>query len=395
MQSWAASVLYGAVDAIAGLGGLRLLTGAITAAVLVAAWVLTRSAVSLLARVVVVAPLIVIAATEWTERPYVLALGCLAVVLLAAEGTFNARWLLPVGWVWLNTHGSWPLGLVALLAIGLGSRLDAENAGRVWRALRWLLIGLAIGAVNPYGPRLWVFPFELLSRRDALRSVVEWQAPEFTSLGQLTFVATIMLAAAAFVRSGRWRACVPFLVFVPLALTGARSISFAALVVVPGTARALRGLGSVDGTRRSRVTSMAAAGVVAAGLAFVLAVPASDDFDDELYPVAADRWLRAHGYAPPAARVVTHDYVGNWWEARFLDNAGAWIDDRVEVLPQQLVDDYVVLLGGEENWRQALRRYEPDAVLWESDEPLSQLLEEDDEWRLAFDADGWTVFIRR
>lgn len=69
-----------------------------------------------------------IGGTLWSERPMMFGLLFLAVSLLAAEGRLRTGWLVLVGWTWVNVHGSFPLGLVALGALALGAHLDGAGA---------------------------------------------------------------------------------------------------------------------------------------------------------------------------------------------------------------------------------------------------------------------------
>ena len=50
----------------------------------------------------------------WAPRPLMVGLVLLGLTLLVAEGRIPAPVLLPVFWLWVNSHGSFPLGLVAL-----------------------------------------------------------------------------------------------------------------------------------------------------------------------------------------------------------------------------------------------------------------------------------------
>jgi hypothetical protein len=54
----------------------------------------------------------------------------MAVLLIAAEDGVDPRWLVPVMFVWVNSHGSFPLGIVALGLLWAGRRLDGGD-GRV------------------------------------------------------------------------------------------------------------------------------------------------------------------------------------------------------------------------------------------------------------------------
>jgi hypothetical protein len=70
-----------------------------------------------------------------------------------------------------------------------------------------------------------------------------------------------------------------------------------------------------------------------------------------------------------------------------------FIDDRIEVYPDAVVQDSLTLLRAEPGWRSVLTRWDASAVLWRSDAPLSSVLRESTGWRLAYADPGWTVFV--
>src|SRR5581483_3834929 len=141
----------------------------------------------------------------------------------AAEDRLDPRWLVPAMWIWVNVHGSFPLGLLAVALVAVGRHLDGESAAVEWRSLKWAVGGTLLGALNPIGPRLLVFPVELLSRQDVLSNVREWQAPTFTRFGQRAFLALVAVALVALVRKPSWRAGLPLIVFLVAALRGSRT----------------------------------------------------------------------------------------------------------------------------------------------------------------------------
>ncbi len=63
----------------------------------------------------------------------------------------------PSGWLWVNVHGSFPLGVAYLvvLLIGRAARRRAARGAPVPRVAR---LGILAGAISPVGPRLLVFP---------------------------------------------------------------------------------------------------------------------------------------------------------------------------------------------------------------------------------------------
>jgi hypothetical protein len=127
VQSWLASLLYAGSDELAGAAGIRLLTAITCGAIGLVAWRLTRPAGSLIPRVALAGAVLTIGASTWTSRPFLFGLLCFALTLLVAEGGLDPRWLVPIGWFWVNTHGSFPLGVVAIVLLALGRRLDGER----------------------------------------------------------------------------------------------------------------------------------------------------------------------------------------------------------------------------------------------------------------------------
>lgn len=366
---------------------------ALTAGVLAGiAWILTRPAGDVLRRTIAIAPFLTLAAFGWSHRPYVMGLICLAGVLLAADGRLDPRWLIPAGWVWLNSHGSWPLGLLAASVLWLGTRLDRRDASTEKRTLVWLSIGLVAGSVSPYGPRLLAFPLVALDRSEAFRRVVEWKAPTFTDWDELVFLVVIAAAVVALRITPTWRRALPIVVFVGAALVSARNVQVAALVLLPGIAEGLYAQVSDSYRMLARPVAVVAAGLAAVALTTAMT---GDPFGGDRYPVAATAFLEAEGIAPTAARVIAPDFVGNFWEARYGRRARVFVDDRVELFPLDVLDDYAVLVAAEEGWDEALRRYEPAAVLWQRDQPLTQLLRLSEDFRIAYEDDRWVVSVAR
>lgn len=392
-QSWLASVLYGGLDRIGGLGALRLLMAATTAALGALTWTLTRPASPLTGRLLVFVPALVAGLDTWAERPLLLGLVALAAALLAAEERLDPRWLLPIGWVWVNVHGSWPLGLVALGCLAGGRLLDRSRDRPELRAGAWLAAGFLLAAVNPYGPRLLAFPVLLLGRREALSGIVEWGPMTFDSLGQWAFVALVLVGAIGLWRRPSWRAGVPLVVFATLAVTGLRNVPVAALVLLPGAARGMEGVGTIAFDRRSALARpVAILGGVLLGLGLVT-IATTDDFADEAYPVEAARWLEDNGLGADQHRIVAREFVGNWFEAVHGPTQLVFMDDRMEVIPEDVVVDHRRLLRGDAAWEEILARYEPAAVLWQVDSPLADELETDPDWTVAYRDDEWLVAV--
>lgn len=398
VQSWLASLFYGATENWWGAPGVLLLVGLSAAALGALVWTLTRPAGSLVARLVILLPVIVIGTDGgWVERPLLFGLMAMGVLLLAAEGRVNPKWLVPVMWVWVNTHGSFPLGLVALGLFALGRRLDNESPATELAALKWASIGTALAAINPLGPRLLLFPLELLSRQSVLSNVLEWQSPRFTNISQRVFLAEVVLAIVLLARRPSWRIALPLAVFTAAALLGARNTVVGSMIFIPGLARGLADLPGMTLTgddRRPIFRPIAAALVVVAVLSMAAAA-SGDVYSFNGYPVAAVTWAQGEGLLGADSRVVTPDYVGNYLEARYGTSVPVFIDDRFDMFPSSLVDDYVTLNGGEIGWEETLSRFDASAVLWPTNEAFGQLLATSPRWQVVYSDQEFLIALPR
>jgi hypothetical protein len=116
------------------------------------------------------------------------------------------------------------------------------------------------------------------------------------------------------------------------------------------------------------------------------------------YPVASIDQLEVAGLVGPGvdARLVAPDYVGNYLSARYGDDAHSFIDDRYDLFPLDLIDDYGTLVRVDSDPGEVLDRYEADLVLWRLDRPLNDWLDESEEWAVAdvTPDERWTIHCR-
>lgn len=403
IQSWFASVLYALGDRVGHGAGIRVMIAMLSGLLAAVLWRLTRPAKSVVARLAAVAPALVIGGVIWGPRPLLFGLIGFALVLLVLREERDPRWLVPVMWVWVNTHGSFPLGLVLIVVYGLGVWADRGSLNHVVRVLVWSVVGVLLGALNPLGPKLLWFPVALLTKQKVLSNMIEWQAPTFQTTWERIFLVAFLVAVALIPRlsaGGRYRLLLPALVFVALGLTASRNIALASFVLVPLLASELRGLGNLASSPRSNLYTGACGAIAVATVAIVGARVAGPAFDLTSYPTAAVNWMQSDGRLTLAHRIAARDTVGNYLEFRTSGRTRVFVDDRVDMFPESVVDDEKTLVQGGVRWRAVLDRWKIDTVLWEKDAPLSSLLLESPEWKLVktFHTRGskatWMVFER-
>ncbi|MCB0970826.1 MAG: hypothetical protein KDA97_04820 [Acidimicrobiales bacterium] len=395
VQSWLASVVYAGIEDVVGLVGVRVLIGVCTMLLALLVWRLTRPAELLVGRLCIAVPVLAIGSTRWVERPLIFGMLLLAAVLLALEDELDPRWLVPVMWLWVNTHGSFPLGLVAIGAYGLGRLLDRERPTLELRVGAWATLGTLLGAINPLGLDVLTFPLGLLERREAFSQIVEWQAPTWQDWGERFFAVQLAIAVVLLLWRGRsWRTAVPLVIFGLAAVTSSRNILQASLVLVPGMALAARGLGSIDGRQALPILRPVRVALVAL-LALVAVIGLTRNNTNLVdYPVESAEWLRDHDALGLDDRVVTRDFVGNYLEAAYgPDEVRTYLDDRVDMYPIEIIEDYTVLIDPDGDYGAVLDRADATAVIWDKDTPFAEwLADPDNGWEIVFDDEElWLV----
>ena len=395
VQSWLASVLYASVERIAGAAGVRLLSGAVAGLLAALLWRLSRPADRVITRLLLVGVCLGVGAGLWSERPFMFGLLALGAVMLAAEGGLDPRWLLPIGWLWVNTHGSFPLGLTYLVAAGVGRRFDGESSHRERRCFGWAAGGMLLGGISPVGPRLLVFPVELLQKQDLLSNVAEWKAPAFDSVSQRLFLLQLVVAIVLVARRPSYRTAGLIAVFGGAALLGTRNLPVASLVMIPGVAAAAPPIGVLHNGLRSSFARL----VAAAGFAILIVVAAGrmsqPDFAFATYPVDAFGYLAHSGVSLEGHRVAAQDFVGNYLELIYGPGERVFYDDRFDMFPDDVSAAHLALVEVRPDLSDRLAEQDIDVVVWSRSAALAQRLIADAGWRVLFTDDAWVVFCLR
>ncbi len=410
VQSWLASVAYSLAAEVGGGAGVRLLNGALCA--LVAAALVTlarRHRASFLAGAVAVSISLAIGATMWTPRPLLFGLVGLAAVLVVAlpgrdaEGALRpppipAWTLVPVLWLWVQTHGSFPLGGVAAGAVVVGALIDDRSLPRrELRVLGWVAVGTLTGAIGPLGIRLLTFPLELVGNSDALEGVAEWQHLSADRPVEWLFCVLGVGTALAAVRGVERRLVVPAVVFALAGAWAVRNIGVAAVATVPAVAAGLRSLPSeLRGDERSPVAGALA--VLGGGLVLATAVLSSRQgaLDLSGFPVDAVESAVADELVGGADdRLLHRDRVGNYLHYRLGTEARVFVDDRFDFYPldvlvdhrRLLLDDDPAVIG------EIVERWAPTAIVWETDTAVDRWVEAQGEWVTTHRDDDWFVAV--
>ncbi|HEX8770683.1 MAG TPA: hypothetical protein VF711_07945, partial [Acidimicrobiales bacterium] len=84
----------------------------------------------------------------------------------------------------------------------------------------------------------------------------------------------------------------------------------------------------------------------------------------------------------------------NYLTFRYGDKVRAFIDDRYDMFPTDVSEDYLTLLGGKPGAVAVLDRRKVDVVLWQREKPLATILSRDPHWREIYNKEDWVIFER-
>jgi hypothetical protein len=245
-----------------------------------------------------------------------------------------------------------------------------------------------------------VFPLTLGKKAEAFRTIVEWRSPDFSRAGGHFALFFLGVSLVLLMRARLpWRDIVPVAGFFVASLLAARNIGPLGVVLAPALGRAFHRpdtagpraprleAGSVR-VNRALLATLAATFVVFGALIF-----SEKPIDETGYPKAAATFLSDAGLLGPDHRLAHQDFVGNYLELRFGRQVKTFIDDRYDMYPLPVSNDYELLQSGKGDSTAILDRYRVDVVLWQPKLPLVPLLEAKG-WQQAF-ADKDYVVLRR
>jgi len=332
------------------------------------------------------------------------------IVLLLVLEEFPARspaplWVLPpLFCLWINTHGSWALGLIVFVIFIAGGFFEGRwgaveatpwSPMQLRRLLRTLVISVAALFLNPYGYRLVLYPLDMAFRQKLnIAHVAEWSSVDFHDFrGKIALVFVFALLLGALLGRSRWRLHeVGFVLFgMYAALTYVRFLFLAGILAAPLIARLLSFLPpyrpEIDRPAFNLLILAGALAFMACGFPTTSQLWRSIDRE---YPEEAVSTLMS---LPPSDHVLNFylwgGYLG-WADPQYRD----FIDSRVDVFERAgVLQDYLDLISLKDP-DAALDKYRIRYVLFPPDEPLSYVLLHDARWRVAFRGSVSILFER-
>jgi hypothetical protein len=361
----------------------------------------------------------------WNVRPQAISFLIGAIFLYgiyAYRRQPSLKWLLvfPVGMlVWVNSHGSFPIGLL-LLSIWVGDELWGGYL--TWRdekrlilsksiaPLSVLIVTVGVCIINPRGIGILSYLMTMASNPAVQNTVPEWSPPNFnTPIGPL-FFASILFTAVILARSPRrptffQLAC--FVAFAALGLWTTRGVVWFGLITTPILAdhiAAFREEGKfIDNSRKDqRILQLVNFGILCLLLWLALVslpwmrglVPMRPDYRSLITrdtPVEAVKFLVDQR---PAGRIFNDMAFGSYliWAAH--PEYQVFSDPRIELFSVEIWNDYQEISRARPGWQAKLANYDIRTLIVNPDEQgaLIKGVGQSDQWHLIYQDDTAVVY---
>lgn len=342
---------------------------------------------------------------------YVYLVGLLIILERFRRTGLAPLWAIPALFaLWVNTHGSWLLGLIVFsitIAAGLvkgqwgsvqAERWSFEQFGKL--ALTWIASVAAL-FLNPFSSRLVFYPFDLAFRQKLnISHIAEWVSVDFHDVrGKLVLGLIVFLLVSALVRRRRWSLTDLLLLLFGLysGLTHVRFLFLLGVLAAPVIAKMLDFFPPYRPELETPIVNAVVVCCMVAGTIYFWPTPRQlQQSVDHDYPSAAVQYLKTH---PPQGPMLNAYLWGGYlgWND---NNLKVFIDSRVDIFEYEgVLKDYLDLLGVKRA-NAVLDKYKIRYVLLPKDDSageslLRYTLEHDPAWTIQHNDSISVLFERK
>lgn len=408
---WLGDVLLATVHRIGGVQGLYALLVVLGSTIVLALYALallrSRNCKAALFATALLLPL---TGPSFNLRPQMVGYLFLVLTLIIMErlrqGKARSIWWLPLLFViWVNTHGSWIIGIGVVglyIACGLknfqvgGLRAEAWTKSERLQLEMVFMLSLAIIPITPYGVRLAGYPFTVASSLPiSLANVVEWRVMPFDlSVGKifLMLVLGFFLAQVAFRFSWRLEELLLFLFGAGMACLHVRFLLLFVPFFAPLAAVILARWAPPYFKQKDHVLTNLAV-IITVTAAMVYYFPSRSELDEKVanqFPVDALKYIKANPVPGPLFN--SYRFGGFMVESGYK----TFIDGRSELFEQTgVLGDYMHIIRLKPGALKVLQGYGIRACLVERDDPLSVMLASLPGWRKIYSDNLSAIYTKR
>jgi hypothetical protein len=360
---------------------------------------------------------------HWLARPHIFSLFLMVVWYHLLDSYQNDRGgrlvLLPlIMLLWVNLHGGYLTGFILTGVYLLGNLVgysrsreeERERSFRKFKCLGYVIIAcLLVSLVNPYGYRILLFPFRLITDSYIMDNVNEFLSPNFHK--PMPFKYLLLLFVTILAISKRpldFIEIVLVLLFMNMALFSARYIPLFAIVVAPIMSKqadfmitVAPEIGWISSLKKragriAKIDSSAIGyGWPVAGVLMVLFLVAAGGvefrFDEKIKPVAAVELLMKEDID---GHMYDNDEFGDYLIYATYPRYQVFFDGRSDMYGTGRLKEFQKIAWFAPGWEKIVEKYDIRWFFIGSDSVLTRYLLERPEWKLIYSDNVANIHVK-
>ncbi len=408
-HEWLSQVIIYCIYRVGSWAGLTIVFGIVVAAGLLLAYL--RSPGKPYVAILMTLVGAFASAPSWGVRPQMFTFLLASAFLFLLERSEEKPQILflvpPLMLLWANLHAGYAVGIGLIVLFIVGEALDCIFGFAAWTVVGTRLKRLTVAAaasiaavvVNPYGLRLYAYPFETLHSLAMQSYIGEWFSPDFHDAKYFPLILMILgslLLPAISSRKVRPRDLLLVLLMTYAALRSVRHIPIYVLVTIPMLSGWLDPVinqahflpKTTDQSRPGRIKAVINGIVLAVFLIFVAArlgyvVGNQQRAEKKEYPAGAVAFLRTHAASGP---MLNHYNWGGYLIWNLYPQYKVFVDGRADVYGDDFMNQLASLYYVKgADWQAPLHVWGIRTAMLPPDAPLTGAL---------VDIPGWTEVYR-
>ncbi len=318
---------------------------------------------------------------------------------------------------WVNLHGGYFLGLVLIVVYLLGNLLHSLGTHRARALEHWqktkglfgvLIVTILACLINPLGYEILLFPARITSNRFIMDRVTEFLSPNFHDVLPFKYMLLATIAALALTRYRLNLIEAGLIVLLSyMALYSARYVSLYAIIIAPlllktsesilmdspsGVFKFIQKrnqlLVNIDANLRSSLWPITAILLV---VTLALLNSLHFNFSEKSFPLAAVKFLQREHVA---GNMFNNDEFGDYIIFAAWPQYRVFMDGRSDMYGEKLGRAYFEVANAQPGWKEVLKRYNIDWVIFDTNSALTAALREQIDWQPIYSDKVATIFIR-
>jgi hypothetical protein len=416
-HEWLSQLLLYALYRAGGWAALIIVFGAVVASALMLAFLRSQGKPYIAGSLVLLGAFA--SSPSWGVRPQMLTFLLASAALLVLDRSYTKPrllwWIPGLTLLWVNLHAGYALAIGLLTLFAIGDLLDAafgfkpwtETSSRIKILIPVIVVSAAAVVVNPYGWRMYAYPFQTLHSRTMATYINEWNSPNFHQgryAPLLVMILASVVLSAVSPRRSRPRDLLLLIVTTYAALRSVRHVPIYVLVAVPILSAMLesclarkRPIATSTPPALTPLKAALNAMLLVAFFIFImvrlhLVISRQPQAEARHFPAAAVAFIRANH--PPGPMLNHYDW-GGYLIWQLYPQYPVFIDGRADVYGDAMMDEFFALYWVHgADWRQSLQNRDIRMVLLPPDAPLVTALRETPGWKQLY-ADELAVILAR